>query len=371
MELIEKYNLIELKKIIQFTKYKEIMIVSGSTSFFSSKAQKIIENLTKNKNTNLFLKKKKVPDFSELKSLINKIKICKPNLIIAIGGGAVLDLSKVANSLYNEIHLEKKIKNNSYNLKNFCDLLAIPMTAGTGAEVTTNAVIYINNIKYSVEGKEIKPKHMALIPELIITNKKKDIISSSAFDCFAQSIESMFSKKSNNSSLVYTKKSIELFLNNYQKFKKTKSYNSGYLMSLASYYSGKAISISKTIAPHAVSYPFTSHYDVNHGHAVSLTFEEILKFNYHHKNKSDANYDINKRYYKMFEFLKVKNIEEFDKKVKNIKKDLNLESKLSLINKEIPKNFNTILKEINSQRLNNNPVKIEKRDLIKIFQKIT
>ena len=67
MELIEKYNLIELKKIIQFTKYKEIMIVSGSTSFFSSKAQKIIENLTKNKNTNLFLKKKKVTDFYELK----------------------------------------------------------------------------------------------------------------------------------------------------------------------------------------------------------------------------------------------------------------------------------------------------------------
>ena len=248
MQLIDKNNHNEIKKIIQYLKYKKILIVSGSSSFSSSKAEKILNDFTKNKVTSIFLKKKKVPDFTELLELIKRINIFRPNLIVAIGGGAVLDLSKTANSLYSEIKLKKKIKNNAYKLKNFCDLFAIPMTAGTGAEVTTNAVIYIDNIKYSVEGKEIKPKHMALLPELIITNKKKDIISSSAFDCLAQSIESMFSK-SNNSSLVYTKKSIELFLNNYQKFKKTKSYNSGYLIGLASYYSGKAISISKTIAP--------------------------------------------------------------------------------------------------------------------------
>jgi len=371
MELINKYNKQDLREIINFSKYKKVLIVSGTNSYFSSKAKKIISNFTKNKKTSLFLKKKKVPDFDELQDLIKEINIFHPNLIISIGGGAVLDLSKVANSLHKEIQLKNKIKSNSYKLNNFCDILAIPMTAGTGAEVTTNAVIYIGNIKYSVEGNLIRPKHMALLPELIITNKKKDIISSSAFDCFAQSIESMFSKKSNNASLIFTQKSIKLFLDNYEKFINTKTYNSGYLMSLASYYSGKAISISKTIAPHAVSYPFTSHFNVNHGHAVSLTFEEILKFNYKNKHNSEPNYDLKKRYDMMFKFLSVNNIFEFEKKIKIIKKDLKLKTKLSDINSKIPQKFDIILKEINSQRLKNNPVKIEKKDLLNILKKIS
>ena len=41
-------------------------------------------------------------------------------------------------------------------------------------------------------------------------------------------------------------------------------------MCLAANLSGAAINISKTTAPHAVSYPFTSIYNISHGHAVSL-----------------------------------------------------------------------------------------------------
>ena len=43
-------------------------------------------------------------------------------------------------------------------------------------------------------------------------------------------------------------------------------------MSIASNLAGKAINISKTTAPHAVSYPFTSLFNISHGHSVSLFF---------------------------------------------------------------------------------------------------
>ena len=42
-------------------------------------------------------------------------------------------------------------------------------------------------------------------------------------------------------------------------------------MLLAANLSGKAINISRTTAPHAVSYPFTAHYGISHGQAVSIT----------------------------------------------------------------------------------------------------
>ena len=51
-------------------------------------------------------------------------------------------------------------------------------------------------------------------------------------------------------------------------------------MALAANFSGKAISISKTTAPHALSYPFTAFYNISHGHAVSLTLNDFLKFNF-------------------------------------------------------------------------------------------
>lgn len=371
MELIKSKNFLETKKIINFKKYEKILVVGGENSYYLSNAKKLVENLLKNKNSKTFFKKNKLPEFIELTKLIKEIKGFKPNLIIAIGGGAVIDLAKVANSLVYQNNLRKSIIFNKYKIKNFCELLAIPMTAGTGAEVTTNAVIYINKIKYSVEGDPVKPKHMALFPELVITNKNKIIITSSAFDSFAQSIESMFSRKSNNQSLIYSEKSIKLFIKNYKNFIKSKSLDSGYKMALASYYSGKAISISKTIAPHAVSYPFTSYFNINHGHAVSLTFEEILEHNYNKLEYSVANYDIKKRYQGLFSLLGVKKIEEFKKKILGIKKDLSLEGKLSRINRKIPENLNLILKSINTQRLDNNPIKLDKNNIHKILKKIS
>ena len=47
-------------------------------------------------------------------------------------------------------------------------------------------------------------------------------------------------------------------------------------MSIAANLAGKAINISKATAPHATSYPFTSLFNISHGHAVSLFFENFL-----------------------------------------------------------------------------------------------
>ena len=56
--------------------------------------------------------------------------------------------------------------------------------------------------------------------------------------------------------------------------------NKSMRMSIAANLSGKAINISKTTAPHALSYPLTAYFDIPHGQAVSLTLNEFLKFNY-------------------------------------------------------------------------------------------
>ena len=81
-------------------------------------------------------------------------------------------------------------------------------------------------------------------------------------------------------------------------------------MSKAANYAGKAIAISRTTAPHALSYPFTAHYGISHGQAVAITFDEVLKFNYGKKDKSTTRFNLNSRFKKLFKLTRTKSIYE-------------------------------------------------------------
>ena len=141
----------DIKKFLSDISFKKIFIVCGKNSFNLSGAKKIINETLIKKNTQYFYKKNEIPIYEELIELINQIDNFKPDLILAIGGGAVLDYTKVANTLSIDSDLKNKIINGTYQIKKKkFKLAAIPTTDGSGAEVTS-AVIYVNNVKYSVE----------------------------------------------------------------------------------------------------------------------------------------------------------------------------------------------------------------------------
>ena len=85
---------------------------------------------------------------------------------------------------------------------------------------------------------------------------------------------------------------------------------------------GKAISISKTTAPHAASYPFTSLFNISHGHAVALFFENFFKFNYSNLYRSETSFDLKKRFDLIFKLFDVNNIDDFSNKIRLIKRNL-------------------------------------------------
>ena len=278
-----------------------------------------------------------------------------------------MDLTKIANVFVEIKNLKNKIKKQEYVIKEkFCDSIAIPTTAGSGAEVTTNAVIYVNKIKYSIESEKIKPTHSILIPSLILSNTNKTI-SASSFDALAQAIESMISVKSSNESVQFSKKAIGLFLANYRKFINNRNIMSAYNISLSAYYAGKAISLTKTTAPHAVSYPFTSFFNVDHGHAVSLTLNEFLRFNFEFKDKSVTSFNLLKRYFVLFNLFKVKNINDLIDKLEEIKNNLKLNDNFDLISKNFKSKIPLIVSNVNVQRLTNNPIRITSLDIYNLL----
>ena len=364
-----KHSIEDLKRFINRESFKKIFILCGKKSFVSSGGNILFTKNKKKKITQFFFKNSELPVLEELIQIIKSIRLFKPDLIIAIGGGAVMDYAKIANTVEAREDLSELIVNYNYPFKKkYTNLVAIPTTAGSGAEVTSNAVIYVNGIKHSFESNLLLPDFFFLIPEFLISAPNK-VKASAGFDAIAQALESMVAKKSTNESIEYASKSLEISLKNYISFLKNPNLRNAAEMGMASNLAGKAISISKTTAPHAASYPFSSLYNISHGHAVSLFFENFFKFNYKNLRISEASFNLGERFEKIFRILNVKNIDEFCLKINTFKKEACLEDDLSKLNINVKDNLEKIINGINLLRLGNNPIKINKDDIVNIILK--
>ena len=366
-EFIGKNSLENIKFLINEKNFKKILVFAGKKSFVSSGAQEQIKKNLSSKNYKLVFKKSALPDIVELENFILEINNFKPELIIAIGGGAVLDLAKISNNLYKEKNLKEKIEKNNYKIyKNFCPLIAIPTTAGSGAEATSNAVIYVNKIKYSIEDNLIKPNYIMIDPNLILTTPKQ-IAAASGMDAIAQALESLLSKKSTIESVEFSKKSLQLSLKFFENHINKKNFETSYKMSLAALNAGKAINISKTTAPHALSYPFTSYFGIKHGHAVCLTLSDFLSYNFINLNYAKTNFNLKDRFEIIFRIFEVDSINGLVSKINKIAENVGLTLKLSNLNISKKSDISLILKNINAQRLANNPVDINLNQIEKIL----
>ena len=128
----------EFKLYLENKNFKKILIISGKNSFRLSGAEKLIQEHSKKKKISFFFKTNKYPDLFELEKLISCIKDTLPDLIVAVGGGSVIDYAKIANVFVDSDNLQEKIENSDYKIRDkFTKLIAIPTTAGSGAEVTS------------------------------------------------------------------------------------------------------------------------------------------------------------------------------------------------------------------------------------------
>ncbi len=281
--------------------------------------------------------------------------------IVAIGGGSAIDLAKSIKLL---IQHEPFDLNYSYGFSAL-PLIAIPTTAGTGSESTRFAVIYQKGIKMSLT-------HDCLIPDFVILsenllNTVPDYIKrSSLLDALCQAIESIWALDASNQSIEYAMHAIQLILPNYIEYLKGNSEKNLIIMK-GSNLAGKAINISKTTGPHALSYNLTSKYKLAHGHAVSLLLPVILDF-------SLQKYELNSS---------ISTIKDFESRIQVLKTLFNCNTNKELIIKikttisnildetiKIPDTDLALLVEnINVERLQNHPIKITKEDVRQIYSK--
>ena len=226
---------------------QDVVLVTGRTSFAKCGAEKVFAGLLRGKDVvhlTTVGENARLEDVEEKRAQLP----AQVDAFIAVGGGTVIDTAKL--------------------LRGFSDVpfLAIPTTAGTGAEATRFAVYYDHGKKCSADDVRYLPTDQVLIPEFCDSASAYQK-ASCAFDAYAQAVESLWAKGATEESKGYARKALELMKNGRQL--------------LGSYWAGRAIDISRTTAAHAFSYYMTANYGVPHGEAVYMMFPYICRANGH------------------------------------------------------------------------------------------
>ncbi len=136
---------------------------------------------------------------------------------------------------------------------------------------------------------------------------------------------------------------------------------------LAANYSGRAINITRTTAPHALSYILTSNYKIPHGCAVAFLFCECWKKLIDRDSIVTHPFGRDGLDIILCDISKLLGGDDIDSGL-TIFSDLLKEIKLERPSVCI-KNINILIDEVNIDRLNNFPIILSKEDIREIYTK--
>lgn len=202
--------------------------------------------------------------------------------IVAIGGGAVIDISK-----YISVSIKgddvKALFDKKEQLVKQKELVAIPSTCGTGSEVTSVAVVERSdlNSKLGLQTDALYPNKAILCEELLKT-MPFNLFASTSIDALSHAIESYLSPKKTMYSAILSEKAIKIILNNLKECSKSHELPNLKQALIAANMAGIAFSIGGCATMHANSFPLGANYHLPHGLAVYATLEACLKFYANH-----------------------------------------------------------------------------------------
>jgi alcohol dehydrogenase class IV len=269
--------------------------------------------------------------------------INEPVTFIAVGGGKTIDFAKGI------IHQSgKKVR-----------FIAAPTTAGSGSEATPFAVFYSAKEKVSFDHPDLLPQTVFLDAALLknLSTAQKAI---SGADALAQCIESVWNVNSNQTSEKHALDGLGVLWNNLPAFVCSNDHDLASQVLLASHLSGKAIAVTRTTGPHALSYYLTAKHNVPHGIAVALLLP--LFFLYNNVPAAEAQLQ------KLYQTLQVSSAEGAFESSRRFFSGIGLPTGFKDANLESV-NIDQLLNSVNRERFANNPVPFDFDKLKTLIQR--
>lgn len=221
------------------------------------------------------------PSYTDVDKVIKEAEDAQGDLIVAIGGGSVMDAAKLCAVLKGAKYTIKDLLNDPSMAQKGIKSVMIPTTCGTGAEATCNAIVAIPE-----EGTKKGIVNDNMIPDYVILDAKmiaklpKSIVAATGVDALAHVVECFTSKKATPLSDTYALAGAKLIFNNIKKaYNNADDMDAKAAMLLGAFYGGVAITGSGTTAVHALAYPLGGKYHIAHGVSNAILFAHVMAFN--------------------------------------------------------------------------------------------
>lgn len=259
--------------------HQKVLLITGRDSYTTSGAEQMLAPCLKGREVTRISDFQINPAKADVLRIVEELKSIDYTVIIAVGGGSAMDVAKLIKGFKDQPDLLDAVLHEGATFKpSEIELFAIPTTAGSGSEATHFAVVYDGKVKFSVAHQDLLPTASWMVSK-VLGGASSDVKGAAAMDAFSQAVESYWCIHSTDESKQYAQEAVTLLWANMEKALLENDSSAWEKLAYASHLAGKAINISKTTAPHAISYALTAYYGVKHGHGAGLMVPAIWKYN--------------------------------------------------------------------------------------------
>lgn len=227
------------------------------------------------------------PDTVCVREIVKKMEEEKPDIVLAVGGGSVMDAAKAAYLSW-QTGLDVKelfgisVAGKRFPEKKFQRVWCVPTTSGTGSEVTpySNIIDAENGVKCLIVEPAIIPEYAFIQPELTCQIPEKVTVDT-ALDAMVHCIESLLNVKAGKehpeaaawavSGVGMIRTSLPLLMNNNYENPLLRS-----ALSAAACLGGMCIKVCPTSLPHLCSFSFCG--KTTHGAAVAALLPHFWRY---------------------------------------------------------------------------------------------
>ncbi len=273
----------KMGKICQKCGYKNVLVVTDQTLSSLGYEQAITQALEEAEiHYAVFNDINSEPNIDLIEAGRKKAIECQAECVIALGGGSVMDTTKM-------IAAGAKMPRRSVKslLIKFLPvpgktlpMISVPSTAGTGAEVTVGAVVHNSQgVKTSTVLIGLDVTHVVLDSELTI-HAPQSVTAACGMDALSHVIEGAVSDvKVDEANMYLSKEGVRLIFENLPiVMREPENIEARLNMCRAAYFGGHAINTQLAGYVHAFAHSIGAKYHLPHGQAISMMLMPVLEF---------------------------------------------------------------------------------------------
>jgi len=219
-------------------------------------------------------------DFFE--SILQEAREAQIDSVLAIGGGSVIDVAKLVAALVRGSQKIGDVFGINLLAGRELPLVCLPTTAGTGAEVSPNAILLdaADALKKGVVSPHLVPD-AAFIDPLLTLSVPPAVTAATGLDALTHCIEAYANQFAHPITDNYALRGIKLISANLlSAVNDGKNVEARAALALGSLYGGLCLGPVNTAAVHALSYPLGGRFNVAHGVANALLLPHVSRFNF-------------------------------------------------------------------------------------------